>query len=536
MKLTKTLAVTKQEFLALFPDADVEIFFRDPTSDVELMNRFLTNKLWRLNNLYTIVNKHGERIPFVMNKSQLRVYAASLLHPRLLILKSRQQGISTFWLLSFFDDALFTDDMNVGLMSQGRDESSTLLNRTKLAWETLDSSIKDFLQSVLLKDNADEKSFNNNSTIFIRTSFRSTTLQRLHISEYGKICNKFPERAKETKTGTLQAIAPGNTAIIESTAEGINDFKHMWSKAENRDPMSLGPKEFYGIFLSWLDDPDCTSPVARTPTTKQKVYFKKIEAETGRKLTKHQKNFWIDQYEELGESTFQEYPATPEEAFQAVRDGAFYDALYKKYIAKQKRVVPDLWDPNLPVEVSVDLGMNDDFVLVYFQTWGTELRIIDEYRNSGEGIDHYVAHMFGKPYEISMVYLPHDASVRELTSGQSRKDRFYDLGVRNLVVLPKIPIQTGIEMVRKLIPNMWLDKQCTYIQECLQNYSKEWDDKLSVWKDKPLHNEYSHGADNLRYLALSRNSGHTLAQLSKSNARSEAHATRSSDVVDGMCL
>ena len=559
MNITNKIGISKAYFLELYPHADHEIFFRDPVSDTELIHRFLPNKLWRLNNLYTITDKMGNVRPFIMNSSQHVVYAASLRHSRLLILKSRQQGISTFWLLSFFDDSLFTDHIDIGLMSQGRQESGTLLTRTKLAWDKLDGSIKSFLNTSLKKDNADEVGLSNGSTIFIRTSFRSATLQRLHISEYGKICNKYPERAKETKTGTMQAIAPGNTLVIESTAEGHNDFKRMWDKAYGRDEATLGPKEFLAIFLSWLDDDSCRSSVNRTPTQEQATYFNKIELETGHILTQEQKNFWIDQYEELEEaggmvqkgeelqssSIYQEYPATPEEAFKAIRDGAYYAILYQKHVANNNRIKPKLYDNNLTVEVVCDLGMDDFFVMLFFQKWQGYYRIVHEYTNNGEGIKHYVdymkaqdelgEHIDGHPCEefnISNVYLPWDAKVRELTSGLSRWDRFWELGVRNLVLLPKLPISTGIELVRKLIPMLYVDESCVYIDACLMNYHKEWDEKLQKWKDKPVHDDWSHGADAIRGLAVSREPGvQTIAE--KSNKRGK---NRDRGVVDGLSM
>ena len=542
MNITNKLKIAKQDFRELYPFADHEIFFRDPKNDIEFEERFLTTKLWRLNNLYTIVDKFGIIRPFIMNGSQHKVFKASTLHPRLLILKSRQQGISTLWLLSYFDDSVFEEHLNIGLMSQGRAESGTLLTRTKLAWDKLNGDIKNYADIGLTKDNADEVGLSNGSTIFIRTSFRSATLQRLHISEYGKICNKYPERAKETKTGTLQAIAPGNTIVIESTAEGHNDFKTMWEKAEGRELKTLGPKEFLAIFLSWLDDPDCTSSVHRTPSLEQAKYFSEAEFELGVSISQEQKNFWIDQYDELIEegtdssAIYQEYPMTPEEAFKAIREGTYYADLYMKYIVRQHRVVPNLWDHNLDVEVYIDLGMNDEFVMSFVQKWQSEVRIIHEYKNSGLGISHYVDYMFEDPvckeFHITMVYLPHDAEVRELTSGMSRYDRFYECGARNLFLLPKLNVNTGIELVRKLIPYIWIDESCIYLIGCFLNYSKEWEDKVQNWKDKPLHNIWSHGADNVRYIAVSINSGKDTIHSRKSSKRKE----KTRGVVDGLAL
>jgi len=172
------LAISEDQFKAIYGDSiDIKLFTTLPTSDEELISDYLTSKLWRLNNLYTIVDKQGKRIPFRMNYAQHRVYAESLQHARLIILKSRQQGISTFWLVSFLDDALIRPDFQVGLMAQGKAEASTLLKRVKLAWNTFSPELKEFLALRLLRDNTEELSFANGSTLFIRTffPFRYTT-------------------------------------------------------------------------------------------------------------------------------------------------------------------------------------------------------------------------------------------------------------------------------------------------------------------------------------------------------------------------
>ena len=212
--------VTKDQFHSMFPNHSYawELLSTKPKDAEEFFYKYLPSKLWRLNNLYSIIDKAGDPIPFVMNRAQLYVYSKSLEHSRLIILKSRQQGISTLWLISYIDDLITLSNYNCGLMAQGKDEAGTLLERLKHTWNTLDGEIKEFFGLRVLKDNSQEFKLSNNSTMFIRTSFRSATLQRLHISELGKIANKYPERAKETKTGTLQALAPGNTGVIESTA------------------------------------------------------------------------------------------------------------------------------------------------------------------------------------------------------------------------------------------------------------------------------------------------------------------------------
>lgn len=508
------MRVTRDKFEKLFPEMYeyADIFYNDYKSDEQFINEYLSSKLWRLNNLYTIIDKDGNKIPFVMNMSQLRVYQALSVHERLIILKSRQQGISTFWLIFFFDDAMFEEDFNIGLMAQGKEEASTLLERVKLAWDELDDSIKVFLNVSIDKDNSTEYSFSNNCTIFIRTSFRSATLQRLHISELGKIANKFPKRAKETNTGTLQAIKAGNIVAIESTAEGDNMFKDKWDQAYNHKGPLAG-KDFLAVFLSWIDDPDCVEEVPQTISKEHAAYFNKIERELKIRLTDQQKWFWVVQYRELQDGSVndihQEYPSTPEEAFTAARDGTYYATLYHKHITDNNREITNLFDSNLSVDVVWDLGMNDDMVLGFFQEHQYEDRCVHEYHNSGEGLEHYVNYIRDWLREngatIGQTICPHDIKVKELGTGISRKKRLHELGVRRIKVLKKAAINDGIEATRKLIKELYIDPvECDYIIKGFKNYSKEWDDVRGVWKDKPLHDKWSHPMDMIRYRAMSK--------------------------------
>lgn len=516
-------------FKEYYPKVNLTWFTIPPASKKEFLSKQLTSKLWRMNNLYTIVDKDGDRVPFIMNSAQHKVYAAFLIHPRLVILKSRQRGISTFWLIFFFDSAVFGDDLNIGLMAQGKSESAKLLKKVKLAWEELDESIKSFLQIMQGKNNTEEFSFSNGSTIYISTSFRSATLQGLHISEFGKIANKYPERARETKTGSMQAIKPGLPVAIESTAEGANEFKRIWDIAADHllQGLEFSGKDFYPVFLSWIGDDDCVNPIKQAILQWQADYFDRLEEELNVKLTNKQKWFWIMQYRELGDDIYQEYPSTAEEAFTVTKDGSYYAKLYRECVIKRRREIDGLYDPNLEVSIAMDLGMNDTFVLVFFQRWRKERRIIHEYYNSGEGLEHYVNYINSTGYKICRVILPHDIKVRELSTGQSRLHRLRELGVRRTKVLPRIAVNDGIEAVRRMMPDLYIDPSCEYIIKCLKNYSKQWDEKLGVWKDTPLHDEHSNGADGIRYMAIGD---------SKQTVQRDKTENLGGTVVDGLCI
>lgn len=510
------MRITREQFRQVYKHSpqilvQEDIFYSKPSSDVDLIRNYLPSKLWRLNNVYKIVDKYGKRIKFEMNLSQHKVYAASLRHPRVIILKSRQQGISTLWLVSYFDDGITHKDFHIGLMAQGLDESSTLLDRTKILWEELDPNIKQLLNVKLDSDNSKEFSFSNGSRIFIRTSFRSTTLQRLHVSEMGKIANKAPEKAKEVKTGTLQAIAPGNIAVIESTAEGDNLFKTDYDTAAELNFEELTSRDFLAVFLSWIDDPDCIEERNQIITEKQQKYFDKIEAELEIELTQLQKNFWVAKYRELGDKIFQEYPSTAEEAFLATKDGTYYAHLWNEWVKKHNRVMEGLYDKNLDVQVSIDLGMNDTNSLTVGQTYMDENRFIDEFYDSGQKISYYTDWMKTRYWfhNLTHLILPHDAMVKELTSGKTRLEVFEEeLPGVEITVLPKTEsVNNDIEQVRQILEFSWFEKVLEYIPMCLKGYHKEYDEKRERFRDKPNHDEFSNGADSFRYWVLGRKKG-----------------------------
>lgn len=503
--------LTKEKFLSLYQGREdlYELLTTDPQSEEEFVTKYLPSKLWRLNNLYKVIDKAGDHVQFKLNYAQFVVYAKLLEHPRLIILKSRQQGISTFALITYLDDAIFVSNYNCGLMAQGKEEAGTLLERLKFAWDHFDPDIKSFLNVKIEKDNSQEFKFTNNSSIFIRTSFRSATLQRLHISELGKIANKYPERAKETKTGTLQALAVGNTGIIESTAEGVNMFKHMWDAAVKQYATgNMSGKDFLPVFLSWVDDPDCVEFEDQYPTDEELAYFTSLEADIGRKLTKPQRNFWIMQHRELEGDIHQEYPGTPEEAFTAAQDGTYWAKRYLECVIRRRHKTPsaDLHDINLDTYVVIDSGRDDYFVMTFFQVWQKQIRIVYEYYNNGEWLGHYVeeCRAIAKEHGFSIAawYLPHDMGVIDITQkeGKTREEVLNDLGVSNTILIEKRDLREGIEEVRQVMPSMWFAEECQYLEQCMLNYSKEWDPVREVWKREPKRNQWCHGADTIRYL------------------------------------
>src|SRR3546814_10877767 len=83
------------------------------------------------------------------------------------------------------------------------------------------------------------------------------TIHRLHVSEFGKICAKFPDKAHEVVTGSLPAVPLDGIAIIESTAEGQDgEFYKMTQRAIGLADAKakLSPRDYRFHFFPWRSE------------------------------------------------------------------------------------------------------------------------------------------------------------------------------------------------------------------------------------------------------------------------------------------
>jgi phage terminase large subunit len=157
------------------------------------------------------------------------------------------------------------------------------------------------------------------------------------------------------------------------------------------------------------------------------------------------------------------------------------------------------WEPDLPVLTSWDLGMDDMMVVWFVQEFGREIRWIDCYADHSKGLDKYVQLLYRKPYVYKAHYFPADISVRELSTGYSRRQTLKNLGLENIKTAPKTSLQDGNNAVRNILPRSWFDKNhCFEGFEALKAYRREWDQKLQVFSNTPVHDGNSHYADGLR--------------------------------------
>jgi len=478
----------------------------DLTIEQEIFIRTkLSSKMWRMNNLYTIRDKDGIKRILKLNASQNKVLT-DFKHNKKIICKSRQQGISTLYLAYYLDDCLFKEGFQAGIQSYGNEEAKKLQKRAELMWDDLDDSIKDLLGLTMVSNNSNGMTFSNGSVLRIG-NFRGDTLQALHVSELGKIAKKYPDKAKELKTGAFQAVGKNNKITIESTAEGKTGlFYEMWEKAIlKRD---LGKKltslDFQPIFLSWLEDPDCTLYEKVEPDKEHIEYIDRLEADLKIQLTKEQINWLCSKLDELGDDFDQEYPATPDRAFAQSVEGTYFKKQYHSII-KEKRVKPVEHIKGVKVDVSFDLGLNDEMVLHFVQVIDNRPVVINEYHNTGEGFKFYIdiLELLQKEhsYEYNWFILPHDANVRELGTGLTRIETLRSMGMTKIKLLPKLPFIESINVCRSLLNAVIINSKCENTILAVQNYRKKFDKTLGVYMNTDVHDIHSNYMASLRYMA-----------------------------------
>ena len=176
------------------------------------VQNYLSRTEWRLDNLYTIINKEDKKQILRLNYAQKVLLGVT--HPKTITLKSRQQGISTFKVAEGLDKCIYNDYTQAGIQSYGQSESKKLYKKALLMWEEYDKDILDILDIRLVSANAEGLTFSNGSVLKIG-NFRGDTLSSLHVSELAKIAKKFPEKADELNTGAFEAVSTNSSISID---------------------------------------------------------------------------------------------------------------------------------------------------------------------------------------------------------------------------------------------------------------------------------------------------------------------------------
>jgi len=477
----------------------------DLPNNMEQYTQFMHSKWWRINHLYWIIDEHGQKVRFQCNYNQQWLWEQAWYLN--LLLKARQFGGTTWIDICFLDDCLFIPNLEAGIIGHNKDDASKIFRRKiQYPYKNLPDYLKQ--QIPLLTDSKTELAFGNGSNIFVGVSMRSATVQRLHISEFGKICAKYPEKATEIVTGSLNAIHGGEIVWIESTAEGAyGDFYDMVKTARNaqKEGRELTQLDYKFHFIPWFQDPKNAlsdhDTAQVTLTGEEREYLDRIQVEVGTIFSLNQRAWYVLKARLMGELMFQEFPSTPNEPFYVALKGAYY-AREMTRMREQKRLTIIPLEPDIPVNTFWDLGRSDENSIVFHQRVGLQNRLVDFYQNFNESMGHYVSVLQEKGYIWGTHYFPHDMNVHDYSrsDGKTRLEVFESLMPgANTRVVKRGDLMEGIEDTRRFLATTWIDKDnCAELIKALDSYQREWDEKLAGFRQQPLHNWASHPADAVR--------------------------------------
>lgn len=500
--------ISEYHFLQIYKDIPSVLSLRDvlytPVKDEEDLHNRLHSKLFRLNNIYSIVDKEKNLVTYKMNYVQHLLHANKLRYNRVIVLKSRQTGITTYSIIDSIDDILTNTLYKAGIIANNLYSAKRILDTAKGIVSRINPSIYEMFNTKYIRNNREEIAFSNDSNLSVSVKFRSATLHRLHISELGPLSDSDPLLADEVLKGSMNAIHSSRPVIIESTATGDNLFKRQFMTYYNMKEEERTELDMYSMFISWLDDDTANLYKGKlTQTDDQKAYFSALEHKLGREIPDSKRRFWIAKYRSMDDKAgiYQEYPSTPDEAFTSSHSSTYYNYYFMKYVENNHRIVGDLYNPDYPVYFSMDIGVSDCTVIMFYQYYDGFFRLINNYRNNGYALNHYIDVIKLYYPAIHTAFLPHDSVARDKTTLQSIDSMVGEH--YNVIVLERGKVEDGREHVRRALSRMYIDSKCEYAISCFRNYSQKIDKKTGRGAGKHKRDDYTDGADAIRYMVQS---------------------------------
>ncbi|MCE9519359.1 MAG: hypothetical protein K8R87_07390 [Verrucomicrobia bacterium] len=311
-----------------------------PKSRAPEIAKWVTNKAWRMNNLYLILTGEGEKTaikPFRVRPEQDKYYRDR--HSRNFCPKSRKVGMSTAIVLDYLDECIFAHPdrpVHAAHVDFKEDDAYAKLKIAKLAWdkgpEHPDPIIAGIWKALhernpLVTSNAGELVWTNGSKQQAGTSFMGGSPLRLHISEYGPMSVKFPLKAEEIKQGTFNSLLPGGIIDVETTMRGgmFGACSAIFQLALKTIGESLTPLDWKMHFIPWYGHPDYNLPGETPKKDATMEYFDSIELSDGVKLPPSRMAWYEAKKAEQGSKMFTEFPTVVRECLYAGSDVNYFE-------------------------------------------------------------------------------------------------------------------------------------------------------------------------------------------------------------------
>lgn len=273
------------------------------------------NQTWRLNHIYKILDKNKKEITFKMNKAQQFLRYIKRLDKknrgcvRIIVLKARQHWITTYECLEKLDKALFYSNRNLKLSAHNEKKAIEIFEIIKFAYNRLPWKIilKNWVEWRRPKTKYMTKSsirfLETNSRIEVVLDTRSGTPSDVHITELA-----FADNAKDMIIWTLPSIPKTWNFTIESTANWAGGQFYEMRKKNYQNPKWTFTCIFFPRFIA-QEYRTALEPWEVIELPQDLKHLEKYW------LDDEQLKWYIQQYFDLWEKVFQEFPSNPEEAF-----------------------------------------------------------------------------------------------------------------------------------------------------------------------------------------------------------------------------
>ena len=189
---------------------------------------------------------------------------------------------------------------------------------------------------------------------------------------------------------------------------------------------------------------------------------------------------------------------------RAAVDGAIY-AREMAAITQSGRITLLPYDPRLKVHAVWDMGWNDAMAIGFVQRAHSECRIINYLEGSYRGTDEWAAELLKLNYNWGKTFLPFADGFSGTRHNKGKTDadilKAFGFTVHPKEQTPNISIEAGIRAARMLFPRVYFAKgQTERLIECMKRYRRVVNREGTP--GEPAKDEYTHGADMFRYIAI----------------------------------
>ena len=183
----------------------------------------------------------------------------------------------------------------------------------------------------------------------------------------------------------------------------------------------------------------------------------------------------------------------------AVSGAIYYDEI--SLSQEEGRICNVPYDPMLKVHIVFDLGWNDAMAISLVQKHASEIRLIEYYEDSHKTLDYYSSWLKEKNMNWGKMYLPHDGRTKDYKTGKSTEEIMQAFGW-DVAITPSMSVEDGLRLTRMTFNRIYFDKnKCERLIQCAKRYRRSINQQTQE-PGAPFHDEWSHGADNLRYTCV----------------------------------